>query len=267
LLERRDEGGVSPPPLRRPASTGAIATLAPPRGSRRLSRGAHEQGPVLLQENLPLGHGNRRQLPVRGDDHRTGRPRRHRPMGLRHDAAAAAAGLVLAVKRRCTGVPTLVGLSVNCGCRVAPPMSFRVAELSLDVRAADDATRDAAVAICAPRSPRSRSATRDDRSSRNAAKGRRMLAASGAVAQAIGRLGIAALPAERRRPRRGELRPYTETGMLFVRCGNSGVSHSPRETTAPDADLTARASDVLTAYQDNDGTFRSDFDLRRSPSA
>ena len=29
----------------------------------------------------------------------------------------------------------------------------------------------------------------------------------------------------------------TEVGMLFVRCGNGGVSHSPRETiTAEDAD-------------------------------
>jgi hypothetical protein len=40
--------------------------------------------------------------------------------------------------------------------------------------------------------------------------------------------------------------------MLFVRCGNGGVSHSPRETiTAQDADLAARALlDVLTAYQE-----------------
>ncbi|MGA8410595.1 MAG: M20/M25/M40 family metallo-hydrolase, partial [Xanthobacteraceae bacterium] len=46
--------------------------------------------------------------------------------------------------------------------------------------------------------------------------------------------------------------PITETGMLFVRCGNGGVSHSPRETiTAQDADLAARALlDVLTAYQE-----------------
>ncbi|MBV8790500.1 MAG: hypothetical protein JO237_00450 [Pseudolabrys sp.] len=39
----------------------------------------------------------------------------------------------------------------------------------------------------------------------------------------------------------------TEIGMLFVRCGNGGVSHSPLETiTAADADFAARIlSDTL----------------------
>jgi len=33
----------------------------------------------------------------------------------------------------------------------------------------------------------------------------------------------------------------TEIGMLFVRCGNGGVSHSPREIiTAEDADVAGR---------------------------
>ena len=33
----------------------------------------------------------------------------------------------------------------------------------------------------------------------------------------------------------------TDLGMLFVRCGNGGVSHSPREIiTAEDADVAAR---------------------------
>jgi N-carbamoyl-L-amino-acid hydrolase len=33
----------------------------------------------------------------------------------------------------------------------------------------------------------------------------------------------------------------TEIGMLFVRCGNGGISHNPRETvTADDADAGAR---------------------------
>jgi N-carbamoyl-L-amino-acid hydrolase len=39
----------------------------------------------------------------------------------------------------------------------------------------------------------------------------------------------------------------TDVGMLFVRCGNGGISHSPRETvTAADADIAARVlHDVL----------------------
>ena len=42
----------------------------------------------------------------------------------------------------------------------------------------------------------------------------------------------------------------TDMGMLFVRCGNGGVSHSPRETiTAEDADLGACVLlDVLEHY-------------------
>ena len=39
----------------------------------------------------------------------------------------------------------------------------------------------------------------------------------------------------------------TDIGMLFVRCGNGGISHSPLETvTAADADIAARVLlDVL----------------------
>jgi N-carbamoyl-L-amino-acid hydrolase len=40
----------------------------------------------------------------------------------------------------------------------------------------------------------------------------------------------------------------TDIGMLFVRCGHGGISHSPLETvTADDADLGARVLlDLLT---------------------
>jgi hypothetical protein len=44
----------------------------------------------------------------------------------------------------------------------------------------------------------------------------------------------------------------TEIGMLFVRCGNGGISHHPAESmTAADAELAARVfSDFLISYQD-----------------
>jgi acetylornithine deacetylase/succinyl-diaminopimelate desuccinylase-like protein len=40
----------------------------------------------------------------------------------------------------------------------------------------------------------------------------------------------------------------TDIGMLFVRCGNGGISHNPSETvTADDADIGARVLlDVIT---------------------
>ncbi len=42
----------------------------------------------------------------------------------------------------------------------------------------------------------------------------------------------------------------TEIGMLFVRCGNGGISHNPLETvTASDADVAARVLlDVLVNF-------------------
>jgi allantoate deiminase/N-carbamoyl-L-amino-acid hydrolase len=44
----------------------------------------------------------------------------------------------------------------------------------------------------------------------------------------------------------------TEMGMLFVRCGNGGVSHNPAESLdVADAALAARAfSDFLTTFAD-----------------
>ena len=68
------------------------------------------------------------------------------PMARRHDAAAAAAELVLYVEQRCARAPTLVG---TVGQLAVPNGAINIipgrCELSLDIRAADDSTRDAAV--------------------------------------------------------------------------------------------------------------------------
>jgi N-carbamoyl-L-amino-acid hydrolase len=44
----------------------------------------------------------------------------------------------------------------------------------------------------------------------------------------------------------------TDIGMLFVRCGNGGISHSPLESiTANDADVAARILlDVMMNFQE-----------------
>src|SRR5215510_10771935 len=104
---------------------------------------------VLLQEGLPLGivtaiaGGCRFVVKITGEAGHAGTV----PMGLRHDAAAAAAEVILTVERRCSGAPTLVGtvgrLQVPGGATNVIPGSC---ELSLDIRAVDDATRDAAIA-------------------------------------------------------------------------------------------------------------------------
>lgn len=68
------------------------------------------------------------------------------PMPVRRDAAAAAAEMTLAIERRCSQGPALVGTVgmvgvPNGAANVVPGRC----EFSIDIRAGDDATRDAAV--------------------------------------------------------------------------------------------------------------------------
>lgn len=211
-----------------------------------------EQGPVLLEAGLPLGvvtsiAGNVRQrATVTGLASHAGTT----PMHLRRDALAAAAEMVLAVERRCgdarDAARALVG---TVGMAAVPQGAANVVpgccEFSLDIRAADDATCDAAVADidaelariaqrrgvqlalsqtmrvpCAPCSPRLMS---------------RLDAAIDAAGVPVLRLASGA----------GHdamiLARITDVCMLFVRCGNGGISHNPLETmTAEDAELAAR---------------------------
>jgi hydantoinase/carbamoylase family amidase len=207
-----------------------------------------EQGPVLLEEGLPVGivsaiAGSVRSMAtITGTAGHAGTV----PMARRHDAAAAAAELVLYVEERCAQAPSLVG---TVGQLVVPDGAINIipgrCELSLDVRAADDATRDAAVSdimaeiarIAARRgvridtqevqrtaavrcSPRLRSLLAD--AVKDAGMKPRHLP-SGAGHDAMMFAGL------------------TDIAMLFVRCGNGGASHSPREIiTAEDADIAAR---------------------------
>ena len=262
LLARRDRDGIS-------LADAISATGFDPAGIPKLARPRQdlagylevhiEQGPVLLQEGLPLGvvtaiAGNCRfWLTVSGQAGHAGTV----PMGLRHDAVAAAAEIVLAVERRCSNVATLVG---TVGRIEVPGGATNViagrCELSLDIRAGDDATRDAAVA--------------DVRAEIDAIERRRgvmveikEMQRNGAVAcsarvqslfaDAIARTGTTPrfLPSGAGHDA-VNFGGITDTGMLFVRCGNGGVSHSPRETiTAEDADLGARVLlDVLEHYGD-----------------
>ena len=189
---------------------------------------------MLLSEGLPLGvvtsiAGSTRALvTVAGLAGHAGTV----PMNLRRDAATAAAEIVLAVEKRCSREPGLVG---TIGQLQVPEGAVNVipgrCELSLDVRAPDDSTRFAAyddiVAECA------RIAAR-----RNVTVSvRKVLDVSCAPCSAARKAdrrehlprdgyGGSAPPAERRRAR-GQMASLTEIGMLFVRCGNGGISHDP----------------------------------------
>jgi N-carbamoyl-L-amino-acid hydrolase len=251
LLERHDADGIT-------LAAAMAAAGLDPAGIPALARRREElvgylevhieQGPVLLDEGLPVGIVSaiagtvRCMVTITGTAGHAGTV----PMGRRHDAAAAAAELVLYVEQRCARAPTLVG---TVGQLAVPNGAINIipgrCELSLDIRAADDSTRDAAIfdvmteigriaakrgviieskevqrtaAVCC--SPRLQSLLADA-VTRAGAKPRYL--PSGAGHDAMMFDGI------------------TDTAMLFVRCGNGGVSHSPREIiTAEDADVAAR---------------------------
>jgi N-carbamoyl-L-amino-acid hydrolase len=198
-----------------------------------------EQGPVLLEEGLPVGIVSaiagsvRHQVTVTGFAGHAGTV----PMGHRRDAAAAAAEIVLAVERRCSTAPGLVGtvgqLTVPNG---APNVIPARCDLSLDIRAGEDALRDAAIADVLAEidaiARRRNVAIAVNQKSRMPAVAC-SLKIQEALAAAIGRAG---LPVRHLPSGAGH-----DAGMLFVRCGNGGISHNPDETvTADDVEIAAR---------------------------
>jgi allantoate deiminase/N-carbamoyl-L-amino-acid hydrolase len=118
-------------------------------------------------------------------------------------------------------------------------------EFSIDIRAGDDATRDAAAAdvqqeMAAIAARRGLELTIERTLRTRCAPCAETLSAK--LAAAIERSGA---PAFRLPSGAGHdammLARLTEIAMLFVRCGNGGVSHSPLEQLdAADADIAAR---------------------------
>jgi beta-ureidopropionase / N-carbamoyl-L-amino-acid hydrolase len=260
MLERRDATGQSLADvlLERGGTAKAIAALALRDKLVGYVEVHIEQGPVLLHENLPVGVVTaiagfaRRRVTVRGVAGHAGAV----PMSLRHDAAAAAAEVVSMVERRCSQVAGLRGtvgqLQVPGGAiNVIPAMC----ELSLDIRsdnagdlekALDDITggieaiaerRGVSVVIekvaglppvlCTPR-------------------------LQDALGCAVAREGISVRSLVSGPGHDAVMFDgVTDVGMLFVRCGNGGISHSPLETiTASDADMGVRILlDFLANYE------------------
>ncbi len=208
-----------------------------------------EQGPVLLEAGLPVGvvtgiaGSIRSLLVVQGLAGHAGTV----PMRLRRDAAAAAAEIVLAVERRCRAEAGLVG---TVGKLEVPGGTVNVipgrCELSIDLRSSSDELREKADADI--------SAEIDAIAARRGVSiERRRVLESASVACAAESQAAWAASIERVT---GAPAPYlpsgaghdammmagiTDIGMLFVRCGNGGISHHPAETlSAQDADVAAR---------------------------
>lgn len=207
-----------------------------------------EQGPVLLDRGLPVGVVSaiagsiRRRITLTGRASHSGTT----PMDMRLDAACAAAEIILLVERRCANIAGLVGtvgqLSVpNGSVNVIPGRCI----FSLDVRADNDATRDAALAdidqgIAEILSRRGIVAEQEELmrvpavpcSPEQRAMWLDAIAASGipAIELPSGAGHDAMMMAN-----------VMPVSMLFVRCGNGGISHNPREIVDV-ADVTIAAS-------------------------
>jgi allantoate deiminase/N-carbamoyl-L-amino-acid hydrolase len=208
-----------------------------------------EQGPVLLNEDLPLGvvtsiAGSVRCLvSITGLAGHAGTV----PMPLRQDAAAAAAEIVLAVERHCTGAPGLVG---TVGQLQVPGGAMNVipgrCELSVDIRADKDELRDAAFASVVAECERIAARRRVEIPWRTVLEIGSVPCAPQMQrhwADSIRR--ITGAPEARHLPSGAGhdamvMAGVTDIGMLFVRCGNGGISHHPSESLAEgDADLAA----------------------------
>jgi N-carbamoyl-L-amino-acid hydrolase len=206
-----------------------------------------EQGPVLLSENLPLGvvtsiAGSTRALvTITGLAGHAGTV----PMNLRQDAATAAAELVLFVEKRCSQSPGLVG---TVGRLEVPGGAVNVVpgrcELSIDVRAPDDEMRSSAYDDVVEQSRRIAERRKvgihirkvlEVGSVRCASSLQRRWAES--IQRITGASSARYLPSGAGHDAM-MMSELTEVGMLFVRCGNGGISHNPAETmTAGDAEL------------------------------
>ncbi|MES2050113.1 MAG: allantoate amidohydrolase [Pseudomonadota bacterium] len=207
-----------------------------------------EQGPVLLGRNLPVGivtsiAGSCRYLvELQGVASHAGTT----PMHMRKDAAVAAAEIILYVENRCGQAPSLVG---TVGQLQVPNGSVNVipgaCHFSLDIRAADDATRDAAVTdikhaidtICQRRNI--------DVTLTRAVAAPAAPCAPWLMQQLSAATERAGVPAFQLPSGAGHdamaMAKMTDVAMLFTRCGNGGISHNPLETmTADDAELSAQ---------------------------
>jgi hydantoinase/carbamoylase family amidase len=251
LLERRDADGVSLAAAM--AEAGLDPAKIPALARRREDLLGYlevhiEQGPVLLEAGLPVGIVSaiagsvRSMITITGAAGHAGTV----PMARRRDAAAAAAELVLSVEKRCAQAPTLVG---TVGQLAVPDGAINIIPgrcvLSLDVRAGDDAIRDAAMADI--NAEMGRIATRrgvkiESREVQRTATVRCSPRLQSLLSEAVTRAGLS--PRELPSGAGHDAMMFdelTDVAMLFVRCGNGGVSHSPREIiTAEDADVGAR---------------------------
>jgi N-carbamoyl-L-amino-acid hydrolase len=212
-----------------------------------------EQGPVLNEIDLPLGvvtsiNGSVRLL---GEMHGMASHAGTTPMDRRRDAAAGVAELILYVEKRAQQVPHLVG---TVGMLEVPAGSINVVpgrcSFSLDLRATTDEARDALLhdvlaELHAITERRGLHCTLEETLRASAAPSAPDWQAR--WERAVDALG---LPVHRMPSGAGhdamKLHEVMPQAMLFLRGGNSGISHNPLETiTSDDAQLCVEAFQTL----------------------
>lgn len=216
-----------------------------------------EQGPLLLEAGKPLGvvsgimGAKRFDLSMTGEaGHAGGVPMRHR-----RDALLGAAETALAVEQVAieAGVVGTVGrLEVAPGAANVIPGR---ADFSLDLRAATDAQRDKAWDAIRARAVEAAAARR--LAFGDELKHEARATSSGRVLSEAIEAGIRAVTKERAPmellSKAGHdamaIASITRYAMLFVRCGNGGVSHHPDESvTAADVALAIDALEVAVLH-------------------
>lgn len=199
-----------------------------------------EQGPVLEHEGLALGvvtaisGAKRLRAEITGLAGHAGTV----PMGQRQDALLAAAEAVQYIEKRCTGTPTLVG---TVGVLETLPGAMNVIPgktiFSIDIRAAEDSVRDAAIAdvlkeiktICARRKLEVR-ITELYASTSTPCHPALMDAAEAAIkAQNVPTMRLPSGAGHDA----ATLAPLCPIGMIFMRC-TRGISHNPLEAVLPE---------------------------------
>ena len=197
-----------------------------------------EQGPVLADRDAPLGVVTgivgyaRGELVFRGRAGHAGTT----PMEGREDALVGAAGAILAIRDAAAGldgaVATVGQVAVEPGGVNVIPGSVRI---SVDARAPDAETLDRLIAAIGV-DPAQRTEP--------VAMGARV---RGALSEELAALGLSAVELPSGAGHDAGILAATgvESGMLFVRSLNGGVSHSPDELSS-DEDV-ALAVEVLTA--------------------
>jgi hydantoinase/carbamoylase family amidase len=256
VLDRRDDGGAT---MRDTIAAAGFDAEALPQAAHARDKvlgfvEVHiEQGPVLLDEGLPVGivtaisGATRFMVEVTGLAGHAGTV----PMGLRRDAAMAAAEIGLFIERRCSAASGLVG---TVGMLQVPDGATNVvpgrALFSIDIRAEQDAAREAAVRdVLAEMEAvaKRRNVTLSINRTHDAAS---VPCADWLQQQLEAAIASLELPVRRLPSGAGHdgmaIAALTDVAMLFVRCGNGGISHHPDETmTAEDA---AVAADVFSRF-------------------